>query len=189
LRKINFGFESASDRVCGLLDKGNQRGRSSKIIKDCAEAGIEVDLQTMLGLPGERFEDALETIDFLVSHKQFISHVTFNTYYLTPFNHVYQDPLKYGIAYDARSSLPFGFFIPFENQNGMDMGQADLLERIYQSLIHKNPGNTSESPAGAPGPVSEGAVEFALNGESCRLRYRRDPATETYTFAEDEDTP
>jgi radical SAM superfamily enzyme YgiQ (UPF0313 family) len=135
LRQVNFGFESANDRVCKLLDKGNYRDRSSRIIKDCALSGIKVDLQTMIGLPDENFQDGLDTVDFLVSHKEFIDNTTFNTYYLTPFNFVHQNPEKYGIEYDKDKSLPFGFFIPFKNKRGMDKDQAELLQKIYHSMV------------------------------------------------------
>jgi anaerobic magnesium-protoporphyrin IX monomethyl ester cyclase len=187
LRQVNFGFESASDRISKLLDKGNIRTRSSRIIKECAQAGIKVDLQTMLGLPGESFADGLETIDFLLAHKEFIFSVTFNTYYLTPGNYVYLDPVKYGIDCRNQPELPFAFFIPFRNKNGMDMDWAYQLEKMYYSLGNKN---IASEPREIPDPskwVSEGYVEFSLSGESCRLRYRCDAQTELYTFIQDED--
>jgi anaerobic magnesium-protoporphyrin IX monomethyl ester cyclase len=187
LRQVNFGFESASDRICRLMDKGNQRERSSRIIRDCAQAGIKVDLQTMVGLPGESFEDGMETIDFLVSHKEFISSVTFNTYYLTPANYVYLDPAKYGIEYENRTELPFAFFIPFKNKNGMGTDWAYQLEKMYHSLVNKNIISAAEEIPGLPGHVSEGYVEFSLNGELCRLRYRHDAQTDLYTFIQDKD--
>ncbi len=185
LDQINFGFESASDRVCRSLDKGNERTRSSRIIRECAAAGIKVDLQTMLGLPGESFEDGLETVDFLISHRESITHVTFNTYYLTPFNYVYQDPARYGIEYENDPALPFRFFTPFNNRRGMDASQAEVLEKIYYSLVASSGAGKPVPDRGASG-ASTGCVSFRLNGESCTLRYRHDAATETYTFLEDE---
>lgn len=189
LRQVNFGFESASDRVCGRLEKGNKRDLSSRIIRDCHQAGIKVDLQTMLGLPGESFEDGMETVDFLISHKKFISHVTFNTYYLTPFNFVHQCPAKYGIDYDSRPDLPFMFFIPFKNNNGMSADQAHLLEKMYYSLLNKDSGPSGPDVSAGRGDVSQGYVEFSLNNESCRLDYRCDAKTKVYTFIEDESDP
>ncbi len=187
LRQVNFGFESASDRISTLLNKGNQRERSSRIIRECAQAGIRVDLQTMVGLPGESFEDGMETIDFLVSHKEFISGVTFNTYYLTPCNYIHLNPAKYGIEYEKSPELPFAFFIPFKNKNGMDMDWAYQLEKIYYSLSNKKSASAPEEIPGLSPQVSEGHAEFALNGEFCRLRYRRDARTDLYTFIQDED--
>ncbi|MCX5680261.1 MAG: radical SAM protein [Candidatus Omnitrophica bacterium] len=195
LRQINFGFESASDRVCGALDKGNRRERSARIIADCAASGIKVDLQTMLGLPGESFDDALETVDFLVSHRDKITHVTFNTYYLTPFNYIYQDPARYGIEYEKNSALPFQFFTPFKNLRGMDASQAAQVEKIYYSLAGryapKAPAATLSlagvaRKAGGIGGAGRGEVEFALNGESVKLRYLYDAAKEDYAFIEED---
>lgn len=183
-KQINFGFESANDRVCAFLDKGNFRVRSSRIIKDCASAGIKVDLQTMLALPGETFEDALDTIDFLVEHKKFISHVTFNTYYLTPFNYVYQDPSRYGIEAEKDTDLPFRFFTPFRHKDGIDRIQAEILKKMHNTLI-KDFASDDAKQASNSNQLNEGCVEFQLNGESCELRYRYDKAADTYTFIED----
>lgn len=133
-RQINFGFESANDRVCASLDKGNFRERSARIIRDCAASGIRVDLQTILGLPGESFDEALDTIDFLVSNKNSISHVTFNTYYLTPFNYIHNNPDKYGIEFEKDPSLPFRFFIPFNDTRGLSSDQVSILQKIYYSM-------------------------------------------------------
>jgi anaerobic magnesium-protoporphyrin IX monomethyl ester cyclase len=185
LRKVNFGFESACDRVCGLLGKGNKREISSRVIRDCSRAGIEVDLQTIVGLPGESFEDGMETLDFLLAHKEYIAHVTFNTYYLTPSNCVYRDPAKYGVEYGSHADLPFGFFIPFKNKNGMNGEEAGVLEKMYYALANNDrTGKAGGAPAAAG--VSGGFAEFGINGESCRLRYRCDPATGMYTFSDDE---
>jgi radical SAM superfamily enzyme YgiQ (UPF0313 family) len=173
LRQVNFGFETACDRVSELLGKGNLRERSSRIIEACAAAGIKVNLQTMFGLPGESFEDGMDTVDFLVSHKKAISEVTFNNYYLTPSNHVYLDPAKYGIEYRRRPRLPFGFLIPFRNKNGMEIERADLLEKMYYSLLEPD-GRAAAQDAPVPdGSGREEYAELSLNGESCRLRYRR----------------
>ncbi len=197
LKKINFGFESASDRACGLLDKGNQKARSARIIKDCAESGIEVDLQTMLGLPNETFDEGMETVNFLLENKKFISHVTFNIYYLTPANFVYLEPEKYGISYDKNDSLPFRFFIPFTNSGGMDKKEAYRLQEIYYALLNKD--RPAEGGAAAEfslaaaarvalkNGVSEGTIEFNLNRETHKMYYLHKKESEEYIFIENED--
>mgnify|MGYP000554318605 CR=1 FL=1 len=191
LKKINFGFESASDHICQLLNKGNKKERSLRIIRDCSEAGIEVDLQTMLGLPQETFDDGLETVDFLVTHKELISHVTFNIYYLTPANFIYQEPERYGIEYEKDTQLPFRFFIPFKNVYGMSKDEAYLLEKIYYSLL-RSP--ESQRPSGVDGQtlslskdVCEGWLEFHLNQESCRMHYLHNKLTDEFLFMEEEE--
>jgi radical SAM superfamily enzyme YgiQ (UPF0313 family) len=186
LSQVNFGFESSNDHVCDLLDKGNRRERSSRVIKDCAGAGISVDLQTMLALPGEKFEDALDTVDFLVAHKKYISHVTFNTYYLTPFNHVYNDPARYGIEYDKELALPFAFFIPFRNAKGMDPARAELVEKICYSLFARAR-RMGEEPTVSGRTPSEHTAEFTMNGRSTSLRYIHNGPTDEYVVQDDEE--
>lgn len=180
-RQINFGFESANDRVCKLLDKGNERERSARIIKDCSAAGIRVGLQTILGLPNETFEDGLDTVDFLVANKELIYRTVFNIYYLTPFNFVHENPQKYGLEYDNDPDMPFRFFIPFKNRRGMDEEKADLLKKMYLSLVGNDGKREFE---GVPGKddISEGHVNFQLNGISCRVGYRYNKTTDIYLF-------
>jgi anaerobic magnesium-protoporphyrin IX monomethyl ester cyclase len=171
LVKINFGFESACDRVCALVNKGNSRERSERIIRDCHEAGIVVDLQTMVGLPGESPQDGLETVDFLIRNKKYIGSVSFNEFYLTPGNQVYLHPDRFGITYDRKTVLPFRFFIPFTNVKGMDSGQVRSLIETYYALRERTAGSATEStrdPAKTPGQLT-----FGLNGESVTLRYIR----------------
>ena len=170
LKQINFGFESANDRICDLLDKGNRKDRSQRIIRDCSQAGIRVDLQAMIGLPNETLQDGLETVDFLVTNKEFIDHVTFNVYYLTPANYIYLNPGKYNIQYKRDSRLPFRFFIPFENVRGMNNQDADLLEKIYLSLVFRA-GNPKVNKLKLKSRVKKGDLDFTLNNESICLKY------------------
>jgi radical SAM superfamily enzyme YgiQ (UPF0313 family) len=173
LRQVNFGFESASDRICDLLDKGNRKIRSQRVIRDCSQAGIKVDLQTMIGLPNETLQDGLETVDFLVTNKEFIDDVTFNVYYLTPSNHIYLEPEKYHISYKLDQPLPFQFFIPFKNIRGMSPQDADLLQKIYHSLaFRRSKKNVVVHKPKAK--IEKGELEFFLNGESLVLKYVHD---------------
>ena len=177
LKQINFGFETANERLCKLLDKGYRKESTLRIIKDCHKAGIKVGLQTMLGLPQETFEEGLETVDFLIRNKGFIEDVIFNTYYLTPENFIYRNPKKYGIEYAETRCLPFTFFIPFRNIQGMSMQQAVNLENIYWLLLGKDKSKNRKSifslekKFSLAKDVSEGFLEFSLNRESVRIDY------------------
>ncbi len=181
LTQVNFGFETASDRICDLLDKGNQKERSFRVIRDCSQAGIRVDLQTMIGLPQEILQDGLETVDFLVTNKEFIDHVTFNVYYLTPANYVYLKPGEYNIRYKCDSRLPFRFFIPFKNVRGMSNHDADLLEKIYLSLVFR----AQKKKVGVhkqKDRINQGSLEFSLNQEKIILKYAYNRSTGAINF-------
>jgi radical SAM superfamily enzyme YgiQ (UPF0313 family) len=190
LKKINFGFESASDHICDLLDKGNRRERSARVIRECAESGIQVDLQTILGLPRETFDHALETVDFLLKNKAHISTVTFNIFYLTPENYVYRDPGKYGISYEKGDNLPFRFFIPFSNPEGMSRDQAHMAQHIYYTLRGKGQRKESEAVFAQedlePGAfVPQETAQLGLCGESVTIGYLHNKETDSYLFSDD----
>ena len=181
LRKINFGFESACDRVCAVVNKGNTRSRSERIIRDCHRAGIAVDLQTMVGLPAESMAEALETVDFLIQNRRYIASVSFNSYYLTPGNYVYLDPDKYGIKYNRRSKLLFQFFIPFKNTKGMNRQQVRAVIGTYYTIWQRTRRGRPEPGGNSRG--NGGRLKFCLNGESVELRYRRNNRTKGIDIA------
>lgn len=182
LTAVNFGFESASDRVCDGVHKGNRVERSSRVIKDCHAAGIAVNLQTMLGLPGETWEEGLKTVDFLVRHRDCVADATFNIFYLTPSNLVFLAPEKYGLTVPKKKILPFMFFLPFRNERGISGREADLLQKLHRSLVERK---TSASAVPCRDDLSflpqvslaEGVAReeltLRLNGETSSLGYLR----------------
>ena len=184
LRQINFGFESACDRVCDSLDKGNRQERSQRVIRDCSQAGIKVDLQTMIGLPGETLQDGLGTVDFLVTNKEFIDDVTFNVYYLTPANHIYFNPAKFGIQFNHDQILPFQFFLPFKNLRGMTNLDADLLHKIYLSLVFRKQQQQKKKTSikKSRDIIDRGKLEFSLNEDKIILKYTHNRSTGAINF-------
>ncbi|MBI5893817.1 MAG: B12-binding domain-containing radical SAM protein [Deltaproteobacteria bacterium] len=92
-RTIDFGLETASQRLLDFMQKGINIDIAKRVLNDCYDAGLEIDLQMMLGLPTETKEEALETVTFLVENRKLIKHVTFNIYYLTPGCLIHGNPL------------------------------------------------------------------------------------------------
>jgi len=62
---IEFGLESASDKTLRMVHKGISLEVAEKILSDCADVGIEVILNCMIGFPNEQKSDALQLISFL----------------------------------------------------------------------------------------------------------------------------
>ena len=62
---IAFGLESAHSEVLGRIRKGLDPEKISRAIRLMQEAGINVELFTMFGLPGETFEMARKTLFFV----------------------------------------------------------------------------------------------------------------------------
>ena len=66
---IAFGLESASKRVLSRLGKHISAEKVAEAIRLAQSQDIEVELFTMFGLPYERFEDSVETLEFVKKNK------------------------------------------------------------------------------------------------------------------------
>jgi len=62
---LAYGLESANPRVLERINKGIDLERLSEVVRLTQEAGIQVELFSMFGLPGETFDQALNTLAFV----------------------------------------------------------------------------------------------------------------------------
>lgn len=93
--QIGLGIESGSDKILGILQKGETRKQMSKVVKDIAEAGIEPKGFFILGNPGETRETLQETEDFILSLPLAYAHTTYFTPY--PGSEVYKQAKEFGV--------------------------------------------------------------------------------------------
>lgn len=169
---MNFGLESANQRVLDFVKKGIKLDGAKRVIVDCHAAGIAVVLQMMMGLPGEKAGEALDTIGFLIENCGFIDDAVFNSYYLTPACSVFNDPGSYGIELIRRSELPFKFFQEFNHKNGeLGASKCKAYINLYHTLLakklKKKPARTVESdPAGQVYNISFRAGRDSISFEA-----------------------
>jgi len=62
---LAMGLESASERVCGGLDKRIRPDQVAAAARTALAAGLEVELFSQFALPGERVDDAMATLAFV----------------------------------------------------------------------------------------------------------------------------
>jgi anaerobic magnesium-protoporphyrin IX monomethyl ester cyclase len=65
VQTLALGLESASERVLDGLGKGISPRRVRQAVELARGQGIDVELFSQYGLPGERYEDALQTLEFV----------------------------------------------------------------------------------------------------------------------------
>jgi tetratricopeptide (TPR) repeat protein len=66
---IAFGLESADPEVLARINKGLDPEKLARVISAVQAAGIEVELFTLFGLPGESMAQARKTLDFVKSRQ------------------------------------------------------------------------------------------------------------------------
>jgi hypothetical protein len=62
---ISFGYESGSQRVLNLIDKGVKIHDVPGVLKELSHVGIGAQMMGFIGFPTETFEDASTTFEFL----------------------------------------------------------------------------------------------------------------------------
>ena len=70
--KMVFGLESSNKRILSLMDKGIETEITKNIINNCDETGIAIHMYVIVGFPSETREEALETLDFVISNEKFL---------------------------------------------------------------------------------------------------------------------
>jgi hypothetical protein len=123
-RFLQFGFESGSQRVLDLIDKGNDLTRVDKILENMHNSGLKAGVSWFIGFPGETTEEMRTTYDFVHERRDRIAiSVYAGTFMLGADTMVFADPDRYGIKIDRSES------------GGWDYTYTDGHERIDHSAI------------------------------------------------------
>ncbi|MEK7683224.1 MAG: radical SAM protein, partial [Nitrospirota bacterium] len=109
---ILFGAESGVQKNLNTIRKGITLEQTRNAVKWAKEAGIKVSTPFMFGIPGETFEEGLQTIEFAIELNPDIA----NFHAITPFpgTYLYDNLEKYGTMSDELSDFTYqgAAFIP-----------------------------------------------------------------------------
>jgi anaerobic magnesium-protoporphyrin IX monomethyl ester cyclase len=135
-RYLIFGMESASQRVLDWMDKGTQEADLGKVVRNCAEVGIGVNLQTFFGFPTEIEEEACMTTDFILTHQDYIDSVALGQFVLQPGSKVDLQPGRYGVTVIKReeheqADIVLGY--NYETDRGMT--QSKVVEVLQRQIF------------------------------------------------------
>jgi len=110
---ILFGAESGVQKNLNTIRKGTTLEQIRKAVNAAKEVGIRVSTPFMFGIPGETYEEGLQTIDFALDLNPDIA----NFHAITPFpgTHLYDNLDKYGTISEELSDFTYqgAAFIPY----------------------------------------------------------------------------
>jgi len=140
-RRIAFGFESASQRLLDLMEKGTSIDEADGILRRLAKAGISNTLYTMIGFPTETVDEARLTLQWLREHKDVVDEVSLRIFYVDHLSKVFEHPDHYDVKQlllDPRKDLQVYYdWIP---GSGMDRKEArDLFFEFMKTLREEFP--------------------------------------------------
>lgn len=118
---ILFGAESGVQKNLNTIRKGTTLEQIRRAVKAAKDVGIRVSTPFMFGIPGETYEEGLQTIEFAVDLDPDIA----NFHAITPFpgTYLYDNLDKYGTVSDELSDFTYqgAAFIPYS------MTREDIL--------------------------------------------------------------
>lgn len=140
--KLVYGLESSNKRILSLMEKGTETGITKNIIDSCLESGIAIHMYVIVGFPSETREEALETLDFVLSHDRFMrskgASCLVCLFELEKHAPIMQDPGKYGlsrIGHPKLDDLSLGYF--YETKRGMTPKESCNVYEYIKSEIDK----------------------------------------------------
>lgn len=97
---LRFGVDGWSRNTLRLQKKGYTMEMVHQNLRDCYLAGISIDVNIVLGIPGETDSDVEEMIENLLANRQFIHSIAgLNTLILSAGSQYYQDPEAFDIRF------------------------------------------------------------------------------------------
>lgn len=126
-----FGVETGSDRVLKLMRKPYTAREASQVLRLSHEAGIQTNMNVIVGFPGETESDFNATVGFLEENHPVIDEVSnVNGFTVFPDAEVGMNQGKYGIVPDKS-----GEWMLFKDRNGLDReGRLKRVERLMETV-------------------------------------------------------
>lgn len=115
--RVEFGFESGSQRMLNIMNKNTLVKQYVKTIEMVKEVGLAIQANIIFGFPGERKEDVIETIEFLHDTKP--ESVLLNAFQPIPGTESYKTILEKGYKLND-SFIPAHPFLTPYNFTDMD---------------------------------------------------------------------
>ena len=139
LDELWIGLESASARVRATMDKGVAQATIHRVLDDASALGIRLRLLCMLGFPGERLEEAAQTVDLLLARRARIAAASISPFQLMRRSPMAAEPDKHGLQL-LPDSLPrsarLRFTLPATWPGRFSREElAPLARRIEQELL------------------------------------------------------
>ena len=110
---ILFGAESGVQKNLNAIRKGTTPDQIRKAVKAAQEVGLKVNTPFLFGIPGETFEEGLQTIDFAIDLNPDMA----NFHAITPFpgTYLYDNLERYGTMSDELTDFTYqgAAFIPY----------------------------------------------------------------------------
>jgi anaerobic magnesium-protoporphyrin IX monomethyl ester cyclase len=135
-RYLHFGYESGNERVLKLMDKATTTEVIHKSLELSAGVGIWNHVMGFFGFPGERREDALDSIRFLEENKDLVHSIGFGTFDLSKHTPVAKNPEKVGVTAYKNPEWDLALDYYFTVKDGLSVEDAEKVFEEFERNHH-----------------------------------------------------
>ncbi|MBI5872060.1 radical SAM protein, partial [archaeon] len=130
-RFIQFGVESASQKVLDMGNKGYDFGIAEKVLRNTYEAGIMNHAFLLVGLPGDSLVEASKLISFLERTGEYITTLKPIHYKVSKWSPIALHPEREGVKLDKEGTPDLDVNINLVSDSGlMSRHNAEALVRV-----------------------------------------------------------
>ncbi len=97
-RVLQWGVESASQRILNLMSKGTDINEVATVLSNSSRAGISNLIFILFGFPSETGEELQNTLAFLNHHREDIHALSSGTFVMTEGSRVHREPENFSIS-------------------------------------------------------------------------------------------
>ncbi|WP_079525023.1 MULTISPECIES: B12-binding domain-containing radical SAM protein [Halobacillus] len=137
---ISVGYESGTQRVLDLINKGTTVDKIKETIQNFNNANIGVQMMGFIDFPTETFDEAMDTFSFLEESKEDWTMIGIGEFSLTPGAIVAKDPQRFKIknvrGYN-REDIPRSLYYEEETTSKTDREKAMIADyRVKLTNVH-----------------------------------------------------
>jgi len=133
-RFLHMGFETGSERVLRLMGKSTTTEQIQQSLEFSSRHGVWNHVMGFFGFPGETYEDAKSSMQFLEDNREHVHSIGFGTFDLTKYSPVMKNAEKFGVTYNKNPDWDLALDYYFTVKEGLGIeGAGQVLEEFEQN--------------------------------------------------------
>ncbi|NKB80837.1 MAG: radical SAM protein [Nitrospirales bacterium] len=128
---LHMGYESGSERVLQLMDKATTTDVIQRSLELSSKAGVWNHIMGFFGFPGETYEEAKFSMQFLEDNKEHVHSIGFGTFDLGKHNPVAKNQEKFGVTSYKNPEWDLALDYYYTVKDGLSIEEA---ERVFEEF-------------------------------------------------------
>ena len=129
---LHMGFESGSERVLKLMGKATATETIRKSLEFSSGVGIWNHVMGFFGFPGETYEDARYSMQFLEENREHVHSIGFGTFDLSKYTPVAKNSEKFGVTYHKNPEWDLALDYYYTVREGLSIEEADRVLEEFE---------------------------------------------------------